>query len=256
MKSFIAFIKKEMTEQIRSGKLVFLAIIFVCIGIMNPAVAKLTPWMLEMLSDSLAQSGMTVTEVSITAMDSWVQFFKNIPIGLIAFILIESSIFTKEYSSGTLILSLTKGLGRPKVVISKAVILIALWSAGFWLCFGITYLYSSYFWDNSVAQNLIFSCVCQWLFGMLTVALTVLFSVMLSSNTGVLVGTGGVVLASYVLGLIPKLSKYLPTCLTNGNSLIYGIEQANEYVPAILITTAAIIICFIISVPVFNKKAL
>ena len=110
MRSLLAFTKKEITEQARTGKLLFLGILFVLFGIMNPAVAKLTPWLMEQMADSLADMGMNITEVTVTAMDSWVQFFKNIPMALIAFVLLESSIFTKEYRSGTLILSLTKGL--------------------------------------------------------------------------------------------------------------------------------------------------
>ena len=163
MRSLIAFTKKEWMEQRRSGKLLFLIILFIVFGIMNPAIAKLTPWLMEMFADSLAQSGMTVTDVTVTAMDSWVQFFKNIPMALIAFVLLEGSIFTKEYQAGTLILSLTKGLPRKTVVISKAIILALFWTVGYWLCFGITYGYNAYFWDNSVAQNLLFSCICWWL---------------------------------------------------------------------------------------------
>ena len=34
MRALIAFVKKEVTEQVRSGKLVFLAILFVLFGIM------------------------------------------------------------------------------------------------------------------------------------------------------------------------------------------------------------------------------
>lgn len=212
MRSLFAFIKKEFTEQFRSGRLMILGLLFVLFGIMNPAIAKLTPWLLETMADSLAESGMIVTDVKVSAMDSWVQFYKNIPMGLIAFVLLESSIFTKEYTSGTLVLSLTKGLERYKVVISKALVLTVLWSFGYWLCFGITYGYNAYFWDNSVAQNLIFSVVSWWLFSVMVVALMVLFSVVAKSNTGVLLGTGGVVLASYLVGLLPKCSERSNHC--------------------------------------------
>ena len=95
MRSFMTFMKKEMTEQLRSGKLMILGILFVLFGIMNPAVAKLTPWLMELMAESLAQSGMTVTEVTVSALDSWVQFFKNIPMALLAFVLLEGGIFTK-----------------------------------------------------------------------------------------------------------------------------------------------------------------
>ena len=256
MKSLIAYIKKEFTEQLRSGRLMILGLLFVLFGIMNPAIAKLTPWLLETMADSLAESGMIVTDVKVSAMDSWVQFYKNIPMALIAFVLLESSIFTKEYTSGTLVLSLTKGLERYKVVISKTVVITVLWSFGYWLCFGITYGYNAYFWDNSVAQNLIFSASCWWLFSVLVVALMVLFSTVSSSNTGVLLGTGGVVLASYLIGLLPKCSKYLPTYLADGNSLIYGLAEATAYIPSLIIAVAASIICFAVSIPIFNKKQL
>lgn len=84
----------------------------------------------------------------------------------------------------------------------------------------------------------------------------ILFSTIANSNTGVLVGTGSVVLASYLLGLLPKISKYLPTLLANGNSLIYGVAEAKTYIVAILITVVASLICFAVSIPIFNKKQL
>jgi hypothetical protein len=59
MRALFAFVKKELTEQARSGKLLFMTILFVLLGIMNPAIAKLTPWLLETMADSLADSGMT-----------------------------------------------------------------------------------------------------------------------------------------------------------------------------------------------------
>ena len=110
MKSLLAFMKKEGIEQLRSGQLLILA------------------------------------TVTVDAMSSWVQFFKNLPMGLIIFILLESSIFTKEYQSGTLVLALTKGLDRYKVVISKASVLLVLWTFFYWICYGITYGYNAYFW--------------------------------------------------------------------------------------------------------------
>lgn len=256
MKSLLAFIKKEITEQVRSGKLLFLTLLFVLFGIMNPATAKLTPWLLEMMADSLAESGMVVTSVTVNARDSWVQFFKNMPIGLLVFVLMESNIFTKEYQSATLVLSLTKGLDRYKVVTSKTVVLTVLWTLVYWLCFGITYGYNAYFWDNSIAENLLFSAICWWLFGLWVTIFMVLCSIVGTSNTGVLVSTGSIVLAFYLLGLFPKLKEYVPTRLMDGNSLIYGIEEMENYSMSIMITVILSIACFGISFPIFNKKQL
>ena len=252
----MAFLKKDFLEQVRTGKLLILLILFVLFGIMNPAVAKLTPWLLEMMADSLEASGMVVTEVNVTAMDSWVQFFKNIPMALIAFVLLEGGILTGEYQSGTLVLSLTKGLKRHQVLGSKAMVLTLLWTVCYWLCFAITYGYNAYFWDNSVAEHLLFSVVCWWLFGLWVIALMLLFSVVSASNTGVFLGTGAIVLGSVLLGMIPKAKKYLPTVLCDGNSLIYGIAETRDYFPSFIITAVMCIVCFITGIAVFNKKQL
>ena len=256
MKYFLAFLHKEATEHKRTGKWTILGILFVLFGIMNPAIAKMTPWLMEMMADSMEEAGMSIHIANITAMDSWVQFYKNIPMTLVIFVLLEGSIFTKEYQKGTLILSLTKGMPRHSVLWAKTAMLTATWTMGYWLCFGITYGYNAYFWDNSIAQHLLFSIVCWWTFGLWIICLMVFFSVLVDTNTGVLLGIGGTVLSSYFLGLLPKISKYLPTMLTDGNALIYGLKKISDYSAAIAITGAMCIVCLVTSLPLFNKKAL
>lgn len=256
MKSLIAFFKKEWIDLVRSGRLMILVIIFVLLGIMNPAIAKLTPWMMEMMAQSLEETGLVVTEVTVDAMTSWTQFFKNIPIGLIAFVLLSSNLFTKEYGAGTLILVLTKGLARYKVIVAKLIILLLTWSGGYWLCFGITYGYNAYFWNNSVAHNLIETVVFWWMLGIFAVALMVLFSAISQNNTGVLLGTGGVFMAFYLLGMIPKLKEYMPTNLMNTAGLLAGVEAVPDYMAALIITIAISVLCVGVSVPILNKKKL
>lgn len=254
MKSFVAFFKKELLESSRSGKLLILVILFFAFGIMNPAIAKLTPWLFEILSEELAESGMTVTNVIVDATTSWTQFFKNIPMALIAFLLIYSGTFTKEYESETLILILTKGLSRYKVLLAKALLLLLLWTAGYWMCFGITYGYNAYFWDNSIAVGLLPAVLYWWLFGVFTVALTVLFSVLTKVYSGVLLGVGGTVMVSYLIGFLPKMAKRVPTALMNSGALMTGIESAGEYFFAWILTLLLSVACIVCSIPLFNKK--
>ena len=253
---FFALIKKEFSDQIRSGRFMICCLIFVLIGVMNPAVAKLTPWLLEIMADSLAESGMTVTDVNVSSLDSWVQFFKNMPMALGAFALLQGAIFTNEYERGTLILSLTKGLERYKIVLSKTVTLISLWTLGYWTCFAITYGYNEYFWDNSIAESLLFSSVCWWLFGIFIISQITLFSVIFNSYAYVALASAGVIVLSFILGFFPKISEYVPTFLTDGNSLIYGIIKPEKYAICVVITLFISAVCFALSVLSFNKKQL
>ncbi|MBO5701284.1 MAG: ABC transporter permease subunit [Clostridia bacterium] len=254
MRVFLAFFKKELLESARSGKFLILGILFFAFGVMNPAIAKLTPWMMEMLAEELAASGMTVGEVAVDALTSWTQFFKNIPMALIAFVFLYSSSFTKEYESGTLVLMLTRGLARRNVVLAKAAVMELVWSAGYFLCFGVTYGYNAYYWDNSIAVELMPAVMNWWLFGVFTVALLILFSTLSRNSGGVLLGTGGCVLVSYLVSMIPKAAKYLPTALMNSAQLLTGVEKADEYTAAVIITAAASVICIALAVPILDKK--
>ena len=112
MRQLKAFIKKELLEQLRGGRAVILGILFCLFGIMNPATAKMLPWLLAIMSEQLAESGMHITEIEVDAMTSWTQFFKNMPMLLIVFIVMFSGIMTAEYQKGTLINVITKGLKR------------------------------------------------------------------------------------------------------------------------------------------------
>lgn len=256
MRVIVAFLKKEMLECFRSGKLFVLLALFCCFGIMNPAVAKLTPWLLSTLSDQLAENGMTVTEVSVNALTSWVQFFKNIPMALIVFVIIYSSSFTKEYSKGTLNLVLTKGVSRYKVVLAKTTVILFLWSVGYFLCFGITYAYNAFFWDNSIANELGVSAIYWWLFGIWVACGTVLFSVLFNSASAVLLGTGGMTVVAYVISLFPTVGRFSPASLMDAAIIPSGAKNAEELIACAIIAAVLSMGAVCVSIPIMNKKQL
>lgn len=254
MKSFLAFFKKEFLDSIRSHKALILIILFTAFGILNPAIAKLTPWLLEIMAEELADSGMNVTVIEVDAFTSWQQFYKNIPMALIAFVFIYSNIFTKEYESGTLILMLTKCLKRYKVVLSKLLLMLIMWTLGYYLCFGVTYIYTAYYWDNSIVNNLLFTSFNWYLFGVFVISLVVLFSVIFKNISGVLLNTSFIVIIIYIISLIPRLTNYMPTSLMNAGSLMIGIESYDIYIKTIIITLVLSLVSNVLSIIVFNKK--
>ena len=254
MRSLLAFFKKEILENLRNAKILILAIVFFVFGIMNPIIAKLTPMLMDLLSEELGESGMVITQVSADAMTSWMQFFKNIPMALIAFVFLYSGTFTKEYSSGTLILILTKGLSRYKVVLAKTSVMLLLWTTGYWFCFMITFVINAFYWDNGISQNLFPTAIHWWLFGVFVVSLITLCSVIFKNYGFVLLSTGGSIFILYLIGLIPKIGNYLPTALMNTTPLLMGTELPKDYLPVSLITAAFSIMLIEISIPILNKK--
>ena len=254
MRQLSAFLRKEGMEFIRTGKIWILLIIFILFGIMNPAIAKLTPWMVETMSDSLAESGMVLTEVKVNAMTSWNQFYKNISMALIIFALMLSGILTTEYQKGTLVNMLTKGLIRWKVVGAKSIASIGLWTVCYWLCYGITYGYNMYFWDNSIASHVAFAALCVYLLGIWVMLLILLISMLLKSASGVLAVTGVAVIASYVAGMFGKIGEYLPIRLLSAGNLLAGSMSPEDFWKAIAVALASGVAFFILSVACFNRK--
>ena len=254
MRQLSAFLRKEGMELIRTGKIWILLIIFILFGIMNPAIAKLTPWMVETMSDSLAESGMVLTEVKVNAMTSWNQFYKNISMALIIFALMLSGILTTEYQKGTLVNMLTKGLIRWKVVGAKSIASIGLWTVCYWLCYGITYGYNMYFWDNSIASHVAFAALCVYLLGIWVMLLILLISTLLNTASGVLAVTGVAVIASYVAGMFGKIGEYLPIRLLSAGNLLAGSMSPEDFWKAIAVALASGVAFFILSVACFNRK--
>lgn len=256
MKSLYAFIKKESLELIRSGKLVLLVIMSCLFGIMNPFIAKITPWLMEMMSDQLAESGMSITTIKVDAITSWTQFYKNVPLLLIIFVIIMSGILTNEYQKGTLINILTKGLERWKVIIAKAIIMIGLWTICYWICFIVTYLYNLYFWDNSIVSHTIVGASYVYLLGIWLIALILLGSSLFNTSYGVLGFVGGIFMIVYLLSIIPSIQEYLPTQLLSSISLLLSTTYPSDYLATILITLLTSIMSIGLSLVIFNKKAL
>ena len=221
---------------------------------MNPAIAKMTPWLMEAMSESLAETGLSVTEVEVNALTSWTQFYKNIPIALIVYLLIFSSILTQEYQKGTLIPIVTKGMKRWKILVSKEIILLSFWTVGYWLTFTITYCYNAYFWDNEIASNICFSASCFYLLGLWLITLILLLSVLFDSTPYIVLALGGIFLITYLLGLFPKIEPYLPAQLLNCSSLLFDEGECSDYLYAIIITLALSVVNTIAAITCFNKR--
>ena len=256
MIQFAAFMKKEVLEQLRTGKILILTILFCLFGIMNPAMAKLTPWFLKISTETLAESGMLIQNVEVNALTSWAQFFKNMPIALVIFIVMSSSIFTAEYQTGTLINIITKGMKRWKILTAKTAIMAILWTLEYAVSFGITYLYTAYFWDNSIAHNICFAAFTFYMIGLWLISIIPLASAFFSQSSAVILSGGAAFLAAYLLSLLPDLKKYMPTYLSASSALLSGTGSTGDYTAAMIITLLLMAINTAAAIVFFNKKNL
>ena len=255
LSGFITFTGKEFLELRRSGRLLIFTVIFVLLGVMNPATAKLTPWLMETMADSLEASGLTITEYTVTAMDSWVQFFKNMPsMGLLITVVMFGGFFTSEYAKGTLIPLLAKVLPRSAFASAKTFTMLLVWSAGYLMSYGITFFYNDYYWDNSAVQNTAFAAFGLWLFGVLLICCITFFSSFASSAIQVLLGIGAVYIALTMLCMIGTVSEYLPSYLLQSGELLTGQAQPSDYSAAVCVTAVSSVVLLLASIPMTVKR--
>ncbi|MDF2542927.1 MAG: hypothetical protein K0S47_2645 [Herbinix sp.] len=254
MKQLIAFTKKEWLENIRTGKLLIMIIIFTIFGIMNPAIAKMTPWIYDMLSEQMAEQGIMINEMTVDAMTSWMQYYKNISMGLIVLVVMFCGILANEFQKGTLINILTKGLSRWKVITAKSIISVFIWTLCYWLAYGITYGYNAYFWDNSIARHLFVSAFFIYLVGIWLLSLLFVSSVFFETSSGVLLFTGAIFAIIYIASMIPTISDYLPTKLLSSGDLLTNASEPSDYIKSFIVTLVCLILCYTITIINFNKK--
>ena len=173
---------------------------------------------------------------------------------LIVVVLLLGGMFTQEYQRGTLVLVLTKGFPRRSVYMVKTMIALLMWTICFWLIFGITWFYNSYFWDNKIASHILPAAALIWLFGIWVLLLVVFFSALFSETSGVLAGTGAILLLSYVAAIFPKVQDFLPVKLLGVQELLQEGMVLGDYGRAVLVTVLLSVAAGIAGLLLFEKK--
>ena len=256
MKQLRLLLKKEFLELFRTKKALVLLIVFGIFGIMNPALAKLTPWMLSLMGDSLAEQGVTIGTIAVNAQTTWTQYFKNLMMEYILILALFSGIFAQEYQSGTLINLLSKGVSREKAALSKLVAVLICWTACYWLTFGITLGYTAYFWENALPNGICLAAISAYVLGVWLLSLEMAFASSLSSGMYALLLTGGVYVVFFALGMLPALTRFLPPRLGDGLSLLTGDMHPSDFLPALWISLALTLIQSALCVLGIRKKQL
>ncbi|SFR76775.1 ABC transporter permease [Anaeromicropila populeti] len=254
MKAYITFTKKEFKEMVSTYRLWIMIAVFLLLGLINPVTAKITPELLK----NFQMEGVEIIIAEPGPMDSWMQFFRNIPqMGLVVLVILFSGIVSNEFVQGTLVNMVTKGLSRKTIILSKFTMTVVVWTGSYLICYGVSYSYTEYFWGNSKIDNLNFSVFCLWAFGVILIASLILGGVLFRKSYGSLLFTAGFAAILFTLGIVPKLSKYNPILLASKNmSLLQHHMQVQDFISSIMVTGVGTVLFVVAAVLLFNKKEL
>lgn len=252
MNGYKAFLKKEFLESTRTSRLWVMLVIFFILGVISPLLAKLMP---ELVANFMPD-GMAITVPEPTALDSWTQFFKNVgQLGLIVMVILFSSLLSGEFTRGTLINMLSKGLCRNTVILSKFTAASLIWTMSYFLAFGVTASYTLYYWSVDFSKELWLSIVGLWLFGILLLSLVILGSILFRNSYGGILFTGIITALLFLLNLFPKLQEYNPLLTASmGASLLAGKAELTQIYWSMAICALSIVMLIVLSLILFRKK--
>ena len=254
MRNYIAFAGKEIIEGIRTYKSIILLAVFLIFGIMNPLFAKLTP----VIISSFAGEGISISVPDPTAIDSWIQFFKNnSQLGFIVVVLLFSGVLASEVSRGTLINMLTKGLSRTTVILAKYSVMVLLWTLAYVLCLLVTLAYTVYLFPDNNASNLPFAVFALWLFGVLLISVLMLAASGLKSSYSCLLAVGAFVVVLMLIGIAPAVHDFNPMSLASDSvALMTEAIDPESLIPAVAVSVAGSIACLVGAILIFRKRQL
>ena len=236
----------------KNYRFLILFAVFLIFGIMSAFLAKFTP---EILSALAADMEMTSEPV---ALDAWKQFYKNISgVGFSAFIILFGSCLSNEYSKGTLVLMVTKGLSRKAVILAKYTVAAALMTISYWSGYAAAYGYTALLWNDNHLSNVAFAAVSLWIVGFLYLSILMIGCVIFRQTFTSILFTGGIVAIISLLGMIEPIAKFNPFILTSKNiDLISGEAVPAEFMIPAVISIALSILGVLIAIRLFNKKQL
>lgn len=253
MRGFIAFSKKELTENTRNYRLLIMLAIFLIFGLMSPLLAKFTPQLMEALMPNLAEAF-----ENPTALDSWTQFYKNVSsLGLSLTIILFSSCLSGEYAKGTLTIMLTKGLSRPAVVLSKFSAAAIILTVCYWLSFGVTYGYTAYLWPGDSLPHVFSAAFALWIAGILYLSILMLGCALFrQAFTSILF----LLVITVIMGLLEQIEQtagFSPVILVSKNiDLLSGTVTASYFILPLIVSVFMSAALLMMSIVVFNKKQL
>jgi ABC-2 type transport system permease protein len=257
-------LQKELFQQVRTGRVLVIAMILGLFGMLSPLLAYLTPELLKMIPGAEAFAGLIPPP---TAGDAMLQYHKNITqFGFIIVLLLGMGAVAGEKESGAASIILSKPVTRWTFLLGKLLAQALTLAGGLLVAMFCAHLYTAYlfatpdFWLFAT-MNLV---LLAWLLPY--VALTLLGSVLGKSTPGAAgFGLAGSVM---LLGLssLPPLASLMPGALSNW-ALRLGIQaagiqattpgiqvDADPSQAALIMSLILVLCCYYVALGVFEQQ--
>lgn len=254
MRTFITLLQKELMENFRNGKWIWLPIAFMIIGISQPITTYYMPQILES-AGNLPEG--TVIEIPTPpgseVLAATLSQFGTV--GSLLFVLAAMGVIANERQSRALTLVMVRPVSAFQYIASKwtGQILIAL--IAFVLSYGLTFYYTNLLfepvrWESLISSFLIY---CLWI--IFLISFTILIGTLLKSASGIagasIVVVGGL---SVVSNLFTKYTAWSPTNLrAHAAAILMDGKLLENSMTVILTTIALTVLCLFLATMRFQR---
>lgn len=257
MTQWMVLYRKEMTEMARNYKILWIPIVFILLGVMQPISSYYMPALLDTFG-GLPEG--TILEMPMpTGEEVLVGVLSNYGmLGVLILVLSAMGIVSAERQSGVAGMVMMKPVPYSSYILSKwagllTITLISLFSG---------YIASWYYTNLLIAtvdfERVFQSIVIYSLWLIFVVTLTLFFSTIMKGNASIAFVTILVVFTiSTITSIVGKYMKWSPSTMTEhtGQALLSG-ELDTSFMLAFMTTIAIIIGLLISSIYIFKKKEL
>jgi ABC-2 type transport system permease protein len=252
--SFFIMLRKELTEQWRTKRLLIVSAVLVIFGLASPLLAKVTPEILRSVPDMPPGLADLIPAPSVA--EAVGQYVKNMSqFGILLAVLMSMGAVAQEKERGTAATLLTHPLSRLSYLMAKFTALaltfcisLAVAALGCW--YYTLLLFEALPWGAFLALN-----------GLMLVVFLVYIAVTLLCSTLVRTqgAAAGLAFAALVLiggvGSLPRLSEYFPGELFNWGGLL-ALGQSGTSWPALWVSLGIIAAALSAAWLVFRRQEL
>jgi ABC-2 type transport system permease protein len=251
MKIIWVALGKEMLEQWRSYRLLVVVLVLGLFGLLSPLGAKMMPEIFRLMPGGDEIARLIPQPTIIDAVD---QYIKNhVQFGFILALLMTMGVVAQEKERGSAALVLAKPLPRHIFLFAKFAALGLNFLIGTLIAGIAAYYYTLLLFETPPSSGWFLMNVFLWVFLLVHVAITLLFSTLFRS----LVAAGGLAFAVLILisllGSLPRVGEYFPSQLASwGRHVALGSNETAW--PALFISLGLILISLVTSWFAFERQ--
>jgi ABC-2 type transport system permease protein len=257
MTQWTVLYRKEMLEMARNYKLLWIPIVFILLGVMQPVSMYYMPQILDTFG-SLPEG--TILEMPVpTGAEVLMAVLSNYGmLGVLILVLSAMGVVSAERQSGAAGMVMIKPVPYSSYILSKWAGLMTITLLSLFIGYAASWYYTNLLIETVAFKHIFQSAAIYSIWLVFVVTLTLFFSTVMKGNASVAFLTISVVFAiSAVTSVLGKYMEWSPAAMTEhtGQVLLSG-ELDSSFLPAFITTIAIIIIVLVSSIQIFKKKEL